>query len=106
MKLQISDQNNQMDLLLKSKQDLEMNLRETKSTNNARDLQKLSNLENQIRILNGDINATKNIINEKNMLVEEKNKTIEHLTSQNQNSSNSYELFQTRFNEMESKIFI
>lgn len=106
MKLQISDQNNQMDLLLKSKQDLEMNLRETKSTNNARDLQKLSNLENQIRILNGDINATKSIISEKNMLVEEKNKTIEHLTSQNQNSSNSYELFQTRFNEMESKIFI
>lgn len=89
--------------LIRIKEELESNLRETKNSSNNRDLKKVADLENQIKILNGDIMTTRNIINEKNILVEEKNKTIEHLTSQNKNSSNSYELFQGRFNEMESK---
>ena len=78
-----------------------MNIETAKKSGNERDRNKLIDLENQLAILTNELTTQKNIINEKNMLIEEKNKTIEYLSSQN--SNNSYELFEKRFTEMESR---
>jgi TolA-binding protein len=94
-----------MEDLLDKKNLLEKNLNTAQHTSNENDRQRLMELENQIRILNTEIETTKNLINEKDMLVEEKNKMIEHLTSQNKNSSFSYELFQKKNDDLEGRFW-
>jgi chromosome segregation ATPase len=103
MKIQISDQNKKIKDLFDIKNQLEVNLEHAKSRGNENDRHKLNELENQIQILTNDFNNSRKMLNQKNEVIEEKNKTIEFLSTQNNQSNNSYELFENRFNEMESK---
>ena len=89
-----------MQELVQKKELLEKDLKNAKHNSNEHDLQRLAELEAQIQVLNGQIANTRGLINEKDLLVEEKNRTIEQLTSQNKNSSFSYEIFQKKSDEM------
>ena len=81
---------------------MERNLEVAKQSVNNGDRDKLMRLETQLRTLKNEFESSKEMINEKNILIEEKNKTIEYLSSQKNDKNNSYELFEARFNEMES----
>lgn len=89
--------------LVNIRKNLEMDLERVKSSRNESDQQRMRELENRILVLSKDIENTRDVIQEKNRLVEEKNLRIRQLAEQNKSSSNSYSLFQERFQKMEGE---
>lgn len=89
--------------LVNIRKNLEMDLERVKSSRNESDQQRMRELENRILVLSKDIENTRDVIQEKNRLVEEKNLRIRQLAEQNKSSSNSYNLFQERFQKMEGE---